>query len=111
VSQWLLFYAQVQHPWSVSQWLLFGIKQQSLTRTSEVLDLSIKQQSLTHTSGVLTSTWLCSWIFTGIAHWNNSLWVVSLLQTDTLSWFQVNQSLHFFLNAVCLAEKQQIPFL
>ena len=29
--------------------------------------------------------------------------------SDTLSWFQANQSLLFLLNAVCLVEKQQIP--
>ena len=28
---------------------------------------------------------------------------------DTLSWLRANQSLVFLLNAVCLAEKQQIP--
>jgi hypothetical protein len=31
------------------------------------------------------------------------------LHLDTLSWFRANQSLLFLLNAVCLAEKQQIP--
>ena len=29
--------------------------------------------------------------------------------SDTLSWFRSKQSLLFFLNAACLAEKQQIP--
>jgi hypothetical protein len=33
-----------------------------------------------------------------------------LTLSNTLSWFQANQSLLFFLNAVLLAEKQQIPF-
>jgi hypothetical protein len=31
--------------------------------------------------------------------------------SDTLSWFRANQSLLFLLDAVCLAEKQQIPIL
>ena len=33
------------------------------------------------------------------------------LHWDTLSWFQANQSLLLLINAVCLAEKQQIPIL
>ena len=31
--------------------------------------------------------------------------------SNTLFWFQANQSLLFLLNAACLAEKQQIPIL
>jgi hypothetical protein len=34
-----------------------------------------------------------------------------LLHTDTLSWFQANQSLLFLLNAVYLAQKQQMSIL
>jgi hypothetical protein len=44
-----------------------------------------------------------------LAHWNNSLQVDMSPHTDTLFWFQANQSLLFLLNAVCLEEKQQIP--
>ena len=33
------------------------------------------------------------------------------LHSDTLSWFRANQSLLFLLNAVCLAEMQQIPIV
>jgi hypothetical protein len=33
------------------------------------------------------------------------------LHSDTLPWFRANQYLLFLLNAVCLAEKQQIPIL
>jgi hypothetical protein len=33
------------------------------------------------------------------------------LHLGTLFWFRANQSLLFLLNAVCLAEKQQIPIL
>ena len=33
------------------------------------------------------------------------------LHSDTLFWFRANQSLLFLLNAVCLAETQQIPIL
>ena len=36
---------------------------------------------------------------------NNSPCVDMLLHTDTLFWFQANQSLLFLLNAACLAEK------
>jgi hypothetical protein len=52
---------------------------------------------------------MLSWIFIVLAHWNYSPWVDMLLQSDTLSWFRANQPLLFLLNAVCLAEKQQIP--
>ena len=33
------------------------------------------------------------------------------LNSDTLSWFQANQSLLFLLNAACLVEKQHIQIL
>ena len=41
-------------------------------------------------------------------HWNNSPPVDMLLHSDTLSWFQANQSLLLILDVVCLAEKQQL---
>ena len=43
--------------------------------------------------------------------WSNSPQVDMWLHSDTLSWFRANQSLLFLLNAVCLAEKEQIPIL
>jgi hypothetical protein len=46
-----------------------------------------------------------------LAHWNNSPQVYMSPHSYTLSWFQANQSLLFLLNAVCKAEKQQIPIL
>ena len=46
-----------------------------------------------------------------LAHWNNSLRVDMLLHLDTLFWFRANRSLSFLLNAVFLAEKQQIAML
>jgi hypothetical protein len=42
---------------------------------------------------------------------HNSPRVDMSLHSDTLFWFRSNQSLLFLLNAVCLAEKQQIPNL
>ena len=50
-----------------------------------------------------------SWIFLVLAHWNNSSQIDMSPHSDTLSWFRANHSLLFFLNAACLAEKQQIP--
>ena len=44
-----------------------------------------------------------------LARRNNSLRVDTSLHSDTLFWFRDNQSLVFFLNAACLAKKQQIP--
>jgi hypothetical protein len=52
-----------------------------------------------------------SWIFIVLAYWNNSLRIDMSPYSDTLSWFQANQSLLFLLNAACLSEKQQIPIL
>ena len=49
-----------------------------------------------------------SWIFIVLAHWTIQRVDMSL-HSDTLFWFQANQSLLFFLNAPCLTEKQQIP--
>ena len=44
-------------------------------------------------------------------HWNNSPQIDMSPHSDTLSWFRNNQSLLFLLNAVCLAEKQQLQIL
>ena len=52
-----------------------------------------------------------SWILTVLAHWNNSPRIDMSPHSDTLSRFRTNSSLRFFLNAACLAEKQQIPIL
>ena len=46
-----------------------------------------------------------------LAHWNNSLRVDMLLHLDTLFWFRAIQYLLLLLDAVCLAEKQQIAML
>ena len=54
---------------------------------------------------------MLSWIFIVLALWNNSPQVDMSLHSDTLFWFRANQSLLFLLNAVCLAEKHQIPIL
>ena len=42
------------------------------------------------------------WIFIVLAHSNNGLWVDMSLNSNTLSWFRVNQSLLFLFNAECL---------
>jgi hypothetical protein len=49
--------------------------------------------------------------FLVLAHRNNSPRVDMSLHSDTLFRFHSNQSLLFLLNAVCLAEKQQISML
>ena len=43
-----------------------------------------------------------------LAHWDNSLQVDMSLHLETLSWFRANHPLLFLLDAVRLAEKQQI---
>ena len=43
-----------------------------------------------------------------LAHWDNSPQVDMSLHLETLSWFRANHSLLFLLDAVRLAEKQQI---
>ena len=55
---------------------------------------------------------MLSWIFFMVlAHWNNSPRIDMSPHSNTLFWFRVYQSLIFLLNAVCLAEKLQIPIL
>ena len=49
--------------------------------------------------------------FIMLVHWNNNMLVDGFLHSDTLSWFQDNQSLLLFLNVACLAEKQHISIL
>ena len=44
-----------------------------------------------------------------VTHWNNSPRAYMSLHSDTLSWFGAIRYLLFMLNAVCLAEEQQIP--
>jgi hypothetical protein len=46
-----------------------------------------------------------------LAHWNNSLQIDMLPHSNILPGFRANQFLLFLLNAVCLAEKQQILIL
>jgi hypothetical protein len=43
--------------------------------------------------------------FLVLAHWKNSLQIDMSPHSDTLSWFRVNQSLLFLLNAACMAKK------
>jgi hypothetical protein len=80
----------------VSKWLLFN---------SAIFHVYHGELCTRPTSNML------SWIFIVLAHWNNSPWVDMSLHANTLSWFQAKQSLLFLLNAVCLAEKQQISIL
>ena len=49
-----------------------------------------------------------SWIFIVLVHWNNSLHVNMLTHSDTLTWFQDNQSLLLHLNAVCLYQVHHV---
>ena len=54
------------------------------------------------------------WIFIVLAYWSNCQRIDMSFHSDTLSWFRANQTLLLLLNqvnAVCLAEKQQIPIL
>jgi hypothetical protein len=46
-------------------------------------------------SSALYKTNTLSWIFIGLAHWNNSLRVDMSLHLDTLFWFRANQSALF----------------
>jgi hypothetical protein len=57
----------------------------------------------------LYKTNMLSWIFIVLVYWNNSPRIDMSFHSDTLFWFRATQSLFFLLNAVCLAEKQEIP--
>jgi len=52
-----------------------------------------------------------SWILIVKHTWNNSPRLDMSLHLNTLSWFVLNQSWLLLVNAVHLAEKQQIPIL
>jgi len=49
--------------------------------------------------------------FIVLAHWNNSPRIDMSFHSHTFSLFRANQFVLLPLNAVCLAEKQQIPIL
>jgi hypothetical protein len=61
----------------------------------------------------IVSEWLLfnANFFIVLTHWNNSPRVDMWHHSDTLSWFQANQSLLFLLNVACLAEKQHLLIL
>jgi hypothetical protein len=48
---------------------------------------------------------MLSWIFTVLAHCNNSSWVYMSFQSDILSWFRGSQSLHWLLKAARKSNK------
>ena len=84
------------HIWHwVSEWLLFNAN-------SAIFQLYHGKNKLIFNEMMMKSV---------LYYTNNSLRVDMSLHSDTLFWFQANQSLLFILNAACLAEKQQIPIL
>jgi hypothetical protein len=46
-----------------------------------------------------------------LVQWSYNMHVAMSLQSDTLSWFRLNQSLLLLLNYACSAEMQTIPIL
>ena len=62
-------------------------------------------------SEFLYQTNMLSWIFIVLGQWNNNSLVDMSLHSDTLFWYQANQSLLLLLNAAFLTDKQQIPNL
>ena len=70
------------------------------------IKLHFKEMMMMMAALYVTNT--LSWIAIVLAHWNNRSRVE---MSDILYWFRTNQSLLFFLNAECLAEKQHIPGL
>jgi hypothetical protein len=92
----------------VSKWLLFNANS-AIFQLYHGENKLIVNDIMMRSTLYLTNT--LSWIFLVLTHWNNSPLIDMLPHSDTLSWFQANQSLLFFLNTACLAEKQQIPIL
>ena len=92
----------------VSEWLL-------LNNNSVIFQLYHGENKLIFNEMMMQSslylTNILSWIFKVLADWNDSPWVDMFPHSDTLFWFQANQSLLCLFNAVCLAEKQQILIL
>jgi len=92
VSEWLLFNAK---------WVIFQLHvYHDEDKFDEMIIMSDLYQNNTF-----------SWNLVVLALWNNRPLVDMSLHLDQLSWFQTKQSLLFLLNALCLAEEQQIPIL
>ena len=83
-----------------NEWLLFNTKWAIISYNHGENKIHFNEIMIISTS-YYTST--LSWIFTVLAHWNNSLWVHMLTHSFTLSWFQTSRSLLLLFNAVCLA--------
>jgi hypothetical protein len=92
----------------ISEWLLFNTNS-AIFQLYDGENILIFDGMMMRFALYQTNT--LSWIFIVLAHWNNSPWIDMSPHLNTLSWFWANQSLFFLLNAVCLAEKQQIPIL
>jgi hypothetical protein len=91
-----------------SEWLLFNANS-TIFQLYYCKNMLIFNEMMMMSALYETNTLSC--IFIVLAHWNNSPRVDMSLHSDTLSWFQANQSLFFLLNAAGLEEKQQIPIL
>ena len=63
------------------------------------------------TRSALYYTNMLSWILYSAGSLKQQTWIDMSPHSDTLSWYRANPSLLFLLNAVWLAEKQQIPIL
>jgi hypothetical protein len=92
----------------VSEWFLFNAN-------SAIFQLYHSENKLIFNEMMMSSALYyantLSWIVIVLGHWNNSPRVDMSLHPDSLFWFRANPSLLFLLNAVCIAEKQQIPIL
>jgi hypothetical protein len=92
----------------VIKWLLFNANS-AIFQLYHGEDRLIFNEMMMRSALYKTNT--LSWICIVLAHWTNSLLIYMSPHPDTLSWFRVNQSLLFLLNAVCLEGKQRIPIL
>jgi hypothetical protein len=85
----------------MSGWLLFnansGIFQLYHDENKLIFNEMIMRSALYYTK-------MLSWMLIALTHWNKSRSLIDMLpDSDILSWFPINQSFPFLLNAACRA--------
>jgi hypothetical protein len=90
---------------STNQWLLFNTK----WAIFQPYHGEKKLHSMRWRWCLLCTRPTFSWNLIVLVHLNNCVRIDMLLHSETLSWFQANQSLFLLLNAVCLAENCLSP--
>ena len=86
----------------LSEWLLFNTNSANFQLYHGEIKLIFNEMMM---RSALYQINLLSWLFIGLAHWNNSPQIDMSPHLDILLLFLANQSLVFLLNAMCLCKK------